>query len=178
MTLLPPPSGSSWHRVFFFVFFQSKEAKFHEFVHNDLPMGAAVLCAYPLLGTIIFGIFGIVYVLSFLISCWRVVSLVINKRLRFRVYTLGIAVLFAVSMQVLLLGISESWQPNDPIFEGLTFGMFLSVLACAVVAECILVIRPIADALALEAGMSSRLDSSSRFHRGVDVHVNTSSQLG
>lgn len=107
-----------------------------------------VLCTYPLLSTIIFGAFGIVYSLSFLLSCWEVVSLVINKGLRTRIYGLALTVLLTLPLQILFLGLSVLWSAEKHAFGGVALLVFLSTLTCAAVGEGILVIKPIADSLA------------------------------
>nr|DAD18023.1 TPA_asm: hypothetical protein HUJ06_019486 [Nelumbo nucifera] len=155
----------------FFVFFKPKqEARFTEgffrsYVIEDEDDGGSgtVLCTYPLLGTIIFGAFAILYIVIFLLSCWRVITLVINKGLRYRIYGLALAVLVALPTQVLLLGISVFWEPSEPAFQLIALAMFLSVLSCALVGEGVLVIKPIVDALAIDAECCSwRCDDSSR----------------
>ncbi|KAL6320408.1 hypothetical protein AAG906_007105 [Vitis piasezkii] len=107
----------------------------------------AVLCMYPLVNTLVFCAFAIVYAVCFLLSCWRVVSLVINKGLRVRIYALASAVLFPLLVQLLFLGISVVFSPADTFYGGAALMVFLSVLCCTVVGESILIIRPITEAL-------------------------------
>ncbi|XP_042505686.1 uncharacterized protein LOC122082293 [Macadamia integrifolia] len=117
-----------------------------------VPDGAGsnnVVCAYPLLSSISFGAFGLVYAFSFLLSSWRVISLVINRGLRTRIYVLSSAVLLGLPIQIIFLCVSVLWSPDDPVFHGLALFIFFSVLCCAVVGVGILVIKPIRDALAL-----------------------------
>ncbi|KAK4766556.1 hypothetical protein SAY87_008198 [Trapa incisa] len=106
-----------------------------------------VLCTNPLLGTIVFGAFTILYCLCFLLSCWKVISLVINKGLRARIYGLAVGVLIPLPVQVVLLVMSAFSEPGKPAFGGIKFGIFVAPLLCAAVSESILVFRPIADAL-------------------------------
>ncbi|PIA48798.1 hypothetical protein AQUCO_01300020v1 [Aquilegia coerulea] len=108
-----------------------------------------ILCSYPFLSTIVFGVFATVYILYFLLASCKVVSLVINKGLRIRIYALLFSVLVALPTQVALLTFSTFWNPVDPVFNVFALATFLTVLMCAAVGEGILVIRPIADALAV-----------------------------
>ncbi|XP_030549126.1 uncharacterized protein LOC115754286 [Rhodamnia argentea] len=107
-----------------------------------------VLCTYPLTSTIVFGAFGVTYSLCFLLSCWKVMSLVINKGLRTRIYVLAAAILVSLPLEILLLGVSTMWTPDRVAYKGMMFGVFLCTLACTTAGEGILVIRPIIDALA------------------------------
>lgn len=107
-----------------------------------------VLCTYPLMSIIVFGAFGITYSLCFFLSSCKVMSLVINKGLRTRIYLLAMAVLVSLPLQILLLVVSVMWMPDRAVYKGLVFGVFLCTLACTVAGEGILVIRPIIDALA------------------------------
>lgn len=101
-----------------------------------------------------FGAFGFGYCLMFLFSSWKVVSLVINKALRFRIYALTLAVLISLPLQILLLGLSALWQPDQPAFGGVSLALFLSTFSCAVVGEGILVIKPITESLAVGGDFS------------------------
>ncbi|VVA11363.1 Hypothetical predicted protein [Prunus dulcis] len=107
-----------------------------------------VSCAYPLLNTIMFGSFGAAYSLWFLFSCWKVLSLVINKGLRTRIYTLAATVLVPLPLQIIFMGLSNFWKPDHPAFAAVSFVAFLATLTCAAVGEGILVIKPIGDSLA------------------------------
>jgi hypothetical protein len=107
-----------------------------------------LLCAYPLLNTIVFGAFGIGYSLCFFFSSWKAVSLVINKGLRVRIYRLAFTVLISLPVQILCLGLSVLWEPEEPAYGGMALVVFISAFLCAVVGEGILVISPITDTLA------------------------------
>lgn len=110
---------------------------------------STVLCSYPLLSTAVFGSFAVGYSLMFLVSAWRVESLVINNALRVRIHSLVLAVLVSLPMQVVMLGTLMLLSPDDPAFGGFSLAAFLSAFACAVVGEGILVIKPIADSLSV-----------------------------
>ncbi|XVE58296.1 hypothetical protein DITRI_Ditri04bG0158700 [Diplodiscus trichospermus] len=117
-------------------------------IHND----KTVLCAYPLLSTILFGIFGAIFTFSFLLSFWRVVSHVINKALRVRIFALALTVIISLPLKIMLMGLSVFWTPDKTAFDGVTLLAFLTTFTCAVVGEGILVIEPIADSLAATGG--------------------------
>ncbi|XP_008786419.1 uncharacterized protein LOC103704773 [Phoenix dactylifera] len=107
------------------------------------------VCTYPLLSTIVLGIF---YVL--LISCvtcvgTRLLSLVINKGLRRRVYVLMSSVILFLPFRVLLLGFSVLPRPGNLVYEAIVFLAFLMLLFCTMVGMCMLVYFPVADSLAL-----------------------------
>lgn len=109
---------------------------------------SAVLCAYPLLSTIVFGAFGIGYSICFFFSCGKVVSLVINKGLRVRTYGLAFTVLVALPMQIAGLGLSVLWRPEESAYSGVALVAFIGTFLCAAVGEGILIIKPITDAMA------------------------------
>ncbi|CAK8567661.1 unnamed protein product [Lathyrus sativus] len=109
-----------------------------------------VLCTYPFLNSVVFAAFGAAYCAWFLFSCWRVLSLVINKGLRIRIYGLGSVVLVALPLQVVALAFTFLWNPEDDIYGVVSLVVFLGAFCCAVTGEGILVIKPISDAL--EAG--------------------------
>ncbi|XP_028790706.1 uncharacterized protein LOC114746641 [Neltuma alba] len=106
-----------------------------------------VLCAYPLLNSIVFAAFGVSYGLWFLCSTWKVLSLVINKGLRIRIYGLAFAVLGSLTVQIVFLGVMALWNPDEDLYSVATLVVFLSALCSATAGEGILVIKPISDAL-------------------------------
>lgn len=108
------------------------------------------VCRYPLLSTLVLAAFGVVYSAYFLWLGWRMVGVVINRCLQRRVYGLLAALLFLLPVHVLLLGMSVLSKPTHLVFELLGFFGFLTILLCTTVGEGILVIRPIADALAVQ----------------------------
>ncbi|GLU12080.1 hypothetical protein SLE2022_287880 [Rubroshorea leprosula] len=154
----------------FFVFFSQMEIHLPEiFLRNssiskDSDGNEMVVCAYPLLSTIVFGAFSAVYLLFFLLSFWKVVSIVINKALRKRIRALAFTVMATVPLQVLFMGLSVLWRPEKTAFSGAALIVFLTTFVCAAVGEGILVIRPIADSLAAGGeccGWSSDMASQS-----------------
>ncbi|XP_022762712.1 uncharacterized protein LOC111308565 [Durio zibethinus] len=107
------------------------------------------LCTYPLLNTILLGLFATVLT-AYL--CWlgmRILKLVINKGLQKRVYTLIFSVSSFLPLRVLLLGLSVLSKPEQFLFEALAFSAFVVLLCCAGVCICVLVYCPVADCLAL-----------------------------
>lgn len=111
--------------------------------------GDHVACTYPLLSTIILGLFDCVLISYISYLGFRMVSLVINKGLRKRIYVLIISVICFLPLRVGLLGFSVLPHPGTFGFEVLVFMAFLSILICAMVGVSILVYYPVADALAL-----------------------------
>lgn len=118
------------------------------FVLHDHGGESGAMCTYPPLSVLIFGVFGIGFLVSFLLSCYRVVSVVINNGLRVRIYVLAIATLASLVNQIFFLGVSALRRPGDAAHAVAELIVFLSALSCAVVGEGVLVIRPIVDSLA------------------------------
>lgn len=78
--------------------------------------------------------------------------MVINKGLRMRIYVLAIAISMSLSTEIVFMGLSVLWRPENPSHAAAALVVFLSALSCAVAGEGMLVIRPIADALAASGG--------------------------
>lgn len=116
-------------------------------VINDGFGSDTVLCSYPFLNSVVFAGFGIGYSLWFLFSCWRVLSLVINKGLRVRIFALASTVLVALPLQLVALAFTVFWRPDEELYGVVSLVAFLGVFCCAVTGEGILVIKPISDAL-------------------------------
>ncbi|XP_007041165.2 PREDICTED: uncharacterized protein LOC18607108 [Theobroma cacao] len=107
------------------------------------------LCTYPLLNTILLGLFATVLTTYLFWLGRRILKLVINKGLQKRVYTLIFSVTSFLPLRVLLLGLSVLSEPEQFLFEALAFSAFLVLLCCALVCIFMLVYCPIADCLAL-----------------------------
>ncbi|KAK8511959.1 hypothetical protein V6N13_073787 [Hibiscus sabdariffa] len=117
-------------------------------IDTDLdPDTTVISCAYPFVSTVLFGTFGVIFILSFLLSFWKVVSHVINKALKLRIFALASTILVCLPLQVLLMGLSAFWKPDKTAHDGFAMSVFLTTFTCAVVGEGILVIKPIADSL-------------------------------
>ena len=108
----------------------------------------------------IFAAFGISYAIVFLFSCWKVVSLAINKRLRARINTLALTILVCLSLQIVILMVSVVWNPKDLWYYALDLFNFVCVLICGVVGEGVLIIKPTVDAL--RVGSYSRVTVEER----------------
>ncbi|XP_075499857.1 uncharacterized protein LOC142538422 [Primulina tabacum] len=149
----------------FLVHFWPVETKLSKFLHgssvlsNDNNGNRTVLCTYPFFSCVVFSAFAIGYVMVFLLSCWRVLSFVINKSIRRRINTLSTMIMVALPLQILCLSLSWLWMPEYVAYGCVVLAMFVGVTCCMVVAEVILVIKPITDALAA-GGSFSRCDSS------------------
>ncbi|XWS40415.1 hypothetical protein CRYUN_Cryun18bG0139200 [Craigia yunnanensis] len=107
------------------------------------------LCTYPLLNTILHGLFATILTAYMFWIGRRILKLVINKGLQKRVYGLIFSVSSFLPLRVLLLGLSVLSEPERFLFEALAFSAFLVLLCCAGVCICILVYCPVADCLAL-----------------------------
>ncbi|XP_022748714.1 uncharacterized protein LOC111298216 [Durio zibethinus] len=107
------------------------------------------LCTYPLLNTILLGLFAAVLTAYLFWLGRRILKLVINKGLQKRVYTLIFSVSIFLPLRVLLLGLSVLSKPEQFLFEALAFSAFLVLLCCAGVCICVLVYCPVRDCLAL-----------------------------
>ncbi|KAI3735456.1 hypothetical protein L6452_14954 [Arctium lappa] len=117
-----------------------------------------MICTYPLLASILFCVFAIVYSMGLLVACWQVVSLVINKTIRIRINMLGLTVMMALLIQTTFLGAESLWMPEDIGFGGVSLGLFVSVAVCATVGEIVLVIKPIMEALETGRHCSGQLN--------------------
>lgn len=107
------------------------------------------ICTYPLLSTIILGFFDL-FVIGYVVYIGaRMLSLVINKRLRLRVYFLSLSVIFFLPLRILLLGFSVLPHAGNVAYEVLVFAAFLMLLLCNMMGICMLVYLPVSDSLAL-----------------------------
>ncbi|KAI4363696.1 hypothetical protein MLD38_019883 [Melastoma candidum] len=104
-------------------------------------------CMYPLLSTIVFGSFGAIFWMCFALSCYNVVTVVINKGLQMRTYGIALGVLIPLPVEVVFLGLSVVGAPGSGAHRMAEFGVVVCTLVSVVAAEGILVIRPILDAL-------------------------------
>ncbi|KAF8411908.1 hypothetical protein HHK36_004466 [Tetracentron sinense] len=131
------------------------------------------LCTYPLLSTILLGLFATLLTTYLLWVGNLMVSLVINKGLQRRVYMLLFSVSGFLPLRVLLLGLSVLSSPEHLIFEALTFSAFLALISCAGMGICMLVYCPVADSLALR----SLLDLQARARPLEDDHNDSTSPI-
>lgn len=107
------------------------------------------MCTCPLSNTLVLGLFSCIYDFCFFWQGWRMFAIVINKRLRARVCGLVLALGMLLPGHVLCMGLSVLSTPGEPLFELMAFLGFLTVLLCILVGEGILIVQPVADALAV-----------------------------
>ena len=108
-------------------------------------------CTYPLLNTIVLGLFSSLLITYILYLGARMLYLVINKGLRRRVYYLVFSIIGFLPLRVLFLGFSILSHPGHLAFESLVFVAFFVLLSCAFIGICMLVYCPIADSLAVSS---------------------------
>ncbi|OAY81942.1 hypothetical protein ACMD2_09712 [Ananas comosus] len=108
-----------------------------------------IICTYPLLSTILLGLFYTLLISYVACVGSRMLYFVINKGLRRRVYWLISSVLLLPSFRVLLLGFSVLPRPGNVSYETIVFLAFILMLSCMVVGIVFLVYYPVADSLAL-----------------------------
>lgn len=137
-----------------FVYFNPLKMGLPKFMHGSYVLATdefgnrAVVCLYPFFSCVIFAGFAVAYAMGFLVSCWRVMAFVINKRIRYRINMLATTVMVALPVQILCLTMSWVWMPNSPIYGCVVLIMFVMIAFCMAVAEFIMVLRPVMDALA------------------------------
>ncbi|KAL5700552.1 hypothetical protein ACHQM5_025979 [Ranunculus cassubicifolius] len=108
----------------------------------------SVQCTYPLLSIIFFGMYAVVVTLYSLWLERQMVCLVINKKLRKRVFFL-IFVSSLIPIRVTFLGLSILSHPGKLVFEALVFTSFVVLLCCSGLSISMLVLYPVSDSLAL-----------------------------
>ncbi|KAF8376921.1 hypothetical protein HHK36_030292 [Tetracentron sinense] len=155
------------HRRNLPLYFTSASAASKTEDHDDI-----ALCTYPLVSTILLGLFATLLTVYLLWVGRRMVSSVINKGLRRRVYMLIFSVSGFLPLRVLLLGLSVLSRPEQFLFEVLAFSAFLALLSCAGVGICMLVYCPVADSLVLR-GMRNLQARA----RPLDDHKDTASLI-
>lgn len=119
------------------------------FTRAAQPSGNYAVCTYPLLNTILLGLFATVLTVYLFWLGRQILKLVINKSLQKRVYILILSVSSFLPLRVLFLGLSVTTKSDNLQFEALAFLAFLALVCCAGVCICMLVYLPIADCLAL-----------------------------
>ncbi|KAI4340944.1 hypothetical protein MLD38_025731 [Melastoma candidum] len=137
----------------FFVFFSPFHDSLPElFTRSSYTSGEGpsetTVCTYPLMSTIMFGFFAMIFWMGFALSCYKIIRIVINKGLLLRTHVIALGVLVPLPFEVMLLVLDVLCIPGTPAHSGVAFGVFLCTLIPAVAGEGILVIRPIVDALA------------------------------
>ncbi|KAL6652687.1 hypothetical protein ACP70R_011612 [Stipagrostis hirtigluma subsp. patula] len=112
-------------------------------VHNG-----NVTCTYPLLSSIFLGAFYIILTIYVMIVGGQMLSLVINKGLRRRIYMLIFATVILLP-RATLLGFSVLPWPGEIAHESLVFVSFLVLMLAAMLGIMILVYFPVADTFAI-----------------------------
>ncbi|XP_037477924.1 uncharacterized protein LOC125538392 [Triticum urartu] len=112
-------------------------------VHNG-----NVTCTYPLLSSIFLGAFYIILAIYVMFVGGQMLSLVINKGLRRRIYMLIFATMILLP-RATLLGLSIVSWPGETAHETLVFTSFLVLMLAAMAGIVILVYFPVADAFAI-----------------------------
>lgn len=107
------------------------------------------LCTYPLLSTILLGLFTIILTSYLFWLGNQILKLVINRGLHKRVYTFLFSVLCLLPLRVLFLGLSVLSGPESFKSEAFVFLAFLSFVCCSGLCMCTLVYLPVVDCLAL-----------------------------
>ncbi|KAM0916623.1 hypothetical protein ACQ4PT_009991 [Festuca glaucescens] len=105
-----------------------------------------VACTYPLLSSIFLGAFYIILIIYVMFVGGQMLSLVINKGLRRRIYMLIFATAILLP-RAALLGLSIVPWPGEIAHESLVFVSFLVLMLAAMVGIVILVYFPVADTL-------------------------------
>ncbi|KAL5555111.1 hypothetical protein UlMin_037347 [Ulmus minor] len=121
----------------------------HYFTSTMRKTGDISRCTYPLMSTILLGIFASILTIYLFWLGRQILKLVINKGLQKRVYTLIFSVSSFFPLRILLLGFSVLADPEHLQFEAISFSAFLVLLCCVGVCICMLVYCPVADSLAL-----------------------------
>lgn len=140
----------------FFVYFSPFQSQLPKFMYGtsvistDLSGNKMVLCTCPFFSWVIFCAFSVAYSIAFSLSCWRVMAFVINKGIAYRINVLATTVMVALPLQVVCLILSWLWMRENDVYGGIVLTMFLCVVWCMAVAEVLLVVKPIREAL--EAG--------------------------
>lgn len=166
MVILTRPLFKMWNRL---PSYFSRAALYTKADDSD----NVTFCTYPLLSTILLGLFASILSTYFFWIGRRILHLIINKSLQRRVYTLIFSVPGFLLLRVLLLGISVRLTPDGDVFEAVTFMAFLSLVCCIGVGICILVYFPVADSLAL-GNIQNDIEARRRF---MDEHNETVSLI-
>uniref|UniRef100_A0A7N0R8W2 Uncharacterized protein n=1 Tax=Kalanchoe fedtschenkoi TaxID=63787 RepID=A0A7N0R8W2_KALFE len=107
------------------------------------------LCTFPLLSTIIFGVFATILTLYLMWVGRRIYNLVISQVLQRRIYIIILLAAVCLPLRYILLGLTALSKPQEYLFQALAFMAFLAPLSCILVCIFILVYCPAADSLAL-----------------------------
>ncbi|XP_073003348.1 uncharacterized protein [Typha latifolia] len=119
------------------------------FPESHLLVASDERCAYPPYAAFFLAALAAAYVPLFVSVCWGAVAVVINKRLRVRLYALAAAVLAALPVQVVALALDSVWFLDGAAATWLHVAEFFAAFSCAAAGLSILVLHPVLDALAV-----------------------------
>lgn len=119
------------------------------FINTSWSVDGDTRCTYPLFGTAFLGLFDVLLISFALYISARLLSLVINKGLRRRIYWLVSTIIILRPLRMILLACSIFLRPDSLAFEAIVFLAFFMMFSCAIVSIWMLVYRPLADSLAL-----------------------------
>ncbi|WCJ32456.1 hypothetical protein M5689_013877 [Euphorbia peplus] len=135
----------------------------HSFIVMKNDVGEdMVMCAYPLMSSVLFTAFAIWFIIAFTLSFYKIITIVINKGIRARIYTLAIVIQLTLPLQVVFLGLSALWLPQDTRYSAFVFFELICSLVVAATGEGILVIKPIVDSLSVGDDVSPTVRDESR----------------
>lgn len=138
----------------FIVYFSPFEAQLPRFMHRSSVLSTdffgnrMVLCTYPFLSFLIFAVFAAAYAVALLLSCWRLIEVVINKRIGRRINVLAATVTVTLAVQMLCLSLSALLVPENVIYGCAMLAVFLCIAWCMAVGVVVLVVKPVRDSLA------------------------------
>ena len=112
-------------------------------------VGVGGACTYPLFSTALLGLLELSLIIYASFAAGKILSLVVNRRLRRRVSIFILMVDLFLLLRVIFLGLSVVATPGRAAFEGLVFFAFLLQLMYAAASICVVVICPVVDSLAL-----------------------------
>lgn len=155
---------------------RTKKSKFFTWTYTSTRDSS--VCTYPLLSTIVLGLFYAILIVCVIYIGHRLLSLVINKGLRRRVLLMSSIILFLL-LRVFLLGFSILPNPDSLVYEAIVFLAFLALLFSTVVGICMLVYLPVSDSLALRDIGNREIEGmpyDDYYHDGASLIANKSRQ--
>lgn len=158
-----------------------KQKKMDKFFMSTSMVNNMNICTYPLVSTITLGLLYALLVGYIVYVGTRMLTFVINKGLKMRVYFLALSVILFLPLRILLLGFSVLPHAGNLAYEVLVFIAFLMLLSCNMVGICMLVYLPVADSLALRdielnVGQINDMPYDDYFHEGASLIANTTNQ--
>lgn len=125
------------------------------------------LCIFPLLSTLL----SFSFVLYYLWRMWQVTmemaQITLNHNLEQRICVFRNAVTGLLLLSLLCRGLSVIFDPEDPAFEVLRLGDFMSIVLVVAAASVMLVIRPVRDARMADKNVGDPVIDSAHDFLGV-----------